>query len=248
MSTHAAASKSWSRSELDALTIENDFRLRGAEVTRLDTFVDATFAFVLTLLVISFDDLPSSHAEMIAAAKRIPAFAASFGTLMMFWLQHRRWGRRYGLENRRTLLLSLLFIFVVLVYVYPLRMIFEGMFSNLTGDYLTSDYRLDSYDDLRMLFVFYSMGFLVLSLVIGSLYWAALSQSTQLALNKVERYKTKMDMQRWFIAGALAIVSIVLSATLQERWVILGGYVYISFFGLAYLPEFFAKRRGQSAP
>ncbi len=91
MNTHATAGKQWTETELDSLTVESQFRLRGLEVTRLDTFIDAAFAFVLTLLVISFDEIPSNYAEMMAAVKRIPAFVASFALLMMFWLPHRRW-------------------------------------------------------------------------------------------------------------------------------------------------------------
>jgi hypothetical protein len=41
--------------------------LRGLEVTRLDTFVDAAFAFALTRLVISFDEIPSGISEKLAA-------------------------------------------------------------------------------------------------------------------------------------------------------------------------------------
>ncbi len=86
---------------------------------------------MLTLLVISFDEIPSNFTEILAAVKRIPGFAASFAVLMMFWLQHRLWSRWYGLENSRTILYSLALIFVMLVYVYPLRMIFEGLFSGI---------------------------------------------------------------------------------------------------------------------
>ena len=60
MNTHATANKLWTEKELEGLTVEDRFRLRGLEVTRLDTFVDAAFAFVLTLLVISFDAIPSN--------------------------------------------------------------------------------------------------------------------------------------------------------------------------------------------
>ena len=160
MNTHATAGKQWTETELNSLTVESQFRLRGLEVTRLDTFIDAAFAFVLTLLVISFDEIPSNYAEMMAAAKRIPAFAASFTILMMFWLSHRRWSRRYGLENSKTIWPSLALIFVVLVYVYPLRMIFEGWFSGLSGGYLPTSFSITTYDQVRMLFVFYSAGFL----------------------------------------------------------------------------------------
>ena len=36
--------------DLSKLPIEGSFRLRGREVTRLESFVDASFAFSLTLL------------------------------------------------------------------------------------------------------------------------------------------------------------------------------------------------------
>ena len=144
MNTHATANKLWTEKELEGLTVEDRFRLRGLEVTRLDTFVDAAFAFVLTLLVISFDAIPSNYPEMLTAVKRIPGFGASFAILMMFWLQHRLWSRWYGLENLKTILLSLTLIFVMLVYVYPLRMLFEGLFSNLTGGYLSASYQIDT--------------------------------------------------------------------------------------------------------
>jgi len=67
MTTHATSDKQWTEAELDNLTVEGQFRLRGLEVTRLDTFIDAAFAFVLTLLIISFDELPSTFAELMAA-------------------------------------------------------------------------------------------------------------------------------------------------------------------------------------
>ena len=39
--------------DLDALPRLRGFRLRGLEMTRLETFVDATFAFSITTLVIA---------------------------------------------------------------------------------------------------------------------------------------------------------------------------------------------------
>ena len=243
MNTHAAAGKRWTDKELDDLTVENQFRLRGLEVTRLDTFVDAAFAFVLTLLVISFDDIPSNIPEVLTAVKRIPGFAASFAILMMFWLQHRMWSRRYGLENPRTILYSLALIFVTLVYVYPLRMVFEGMFSNFTGGFLSTSYQIETYDDLRLIFVFYSVGFLAMSLLVSQLYRLAMRSSTSLALNTIELRKTRIVMQVWAVAASFGLLSIVLALTLPAAWVLAAGYIYFALFLAMRLPAYLDQRR-----
>ena len=238
MNTHATAGKQWTETELDSLTVESEFRLRGLEVTRLDTFIDATFAFVLTLLVISFDEIPSNHAEMLAAVKRIPGFAASFAILMMFWLQHRRWSRRYGLENYKTISLSLALIFVVLVYVYPLRMVFEGMFASLSGGYLSPSLRIETYDELRTLFVFYSVGFFAMSLLISQLYRVAMRNSTLLALNQIELRKTRLATYEWAFAASLGLLSILLALVVPDAWVPIAGYMYFALYAAFSLPSF----------
>ncbi len=243
MSTHAVDGKLWTDKELGDLTVENHFRLRGLEVTRLDTFVDAAFAFVLTLLVISFDDILSSIPEMLAAVKRIPGFAASFAMLMVFWLQHRKWSRRYGLENNRTILHSLLLIFVMLVYVYPLRMFFEGLFSNLTGGYLSTSYQIETYNDLRLMFVFYSGGFLAMSLLVSQLNRLAMRSSASLRLNSIELRNTRVEMHVWALAACFGLLSILLAVTLPDAWTLAAGYMYFALFPAMRLPAFLDRRR-----
>lgn len=246
MSTHASAGKQWTEPELDSLTVEEQFRLRGLEVTRLDTFVDATFAFVLTMLVISFDELPSTSAELLSAIKRIPAFAASFATLMMFWLKHRHWSRRYGLENSATIRHSLILIFVMLVYVYPLRMIFEGLFSQISNGYLPSSFQVDAFADIRIMFATYSIGFFALALLIYLLFRAAISNSSLLALNQFELQETQVDMQVWAIAAGFGVFSVLLALCLPDRYITLAGYVYFAFFLASRIPRYLAKRNAPS--
>lgn len=243
MNTHATAGRQWTEKDLDRLTVENHFRLRGLEVTRLDTFVDAAFAFVLTLLVISFDEIPSNYPEMLAAVRRIPGFAASFAVLMMFWLQHRMWSRRYGLENAKTILLSLTLIFVMLVYVYPLRMIFEGLFSNLSGGFLSTSYQINSYMELRMIFVFYSVGFLALSLIISQLYRMAERSSASLALNRLEQRKTRIERHAWMVAATFGLLSILFALFLPNGWILVAGHMYFALVPSMQLPAYLDRRR-----
>ena len=243
MSTHATAAKQWTEAELDALNVENNIRMRGLEITRLDTFIDAAFAFVLTLLVISFDRLPSNQAEMLAALKQIPAFAASFAILMTFWLQHRRWTRRYGLENTVTVTLSLLLIFVVLVYVYPLRVIFEALFSDLSGQFFPTTFQIQTYDDLRLIFLLSSIGFLAMELIVSQLYWAAYRSRDALMLCVEEIRRTRLDMHGWLVVTGFSAIAIILALFLPDRLVSLAGYVYVLLYPIARIPAYIDRRR-----
>ena len=84
---------------VDACPVENGFRLRGLDMTRTEVFVDAAFAFALTLLVISFDAIPRDWDEVVLAIKNIPAFAASVAMLAWIWYEHSVWSKRYGLDD-----------------------------------------------------------------------------------------------------------------------------------------------------
>ncbi len=105
------------------------FLERGLQVTRLEAFVDAAFAFAVTMLVISVDSIPDSIQALVVALKSIPAFAVSFAMIAMFWSAHARWSRRYGLDDRASTVLSLVLVFLVMIYVYPLRLLFGVFFA-----------------------------------------------------------------------------------------------------------------------
>ena len=57
--------------------------LRGEQMTRIETFVDAAFAFAFTMLVISIDEIPRSPAELIELSRDIPSFAVSYTHLTL---------------------------------------------------------------------------------------------------------------------------------------------------------------------
>ena len=247
MTTHATSDKQWTETELNGLPAEEQFRLRGLEVTRLDTFIDAAFAFVLTLLIISFDEIPSTYPELIVAIKRIPAFAFSFMIVMMFWLRHRRISRRYGLENTQTILLSLALVFVVLVYVYPLRIIFEAFFYSISDGYFPSTFQFQSYSDFLGIIAFYSLGFFAMSLIICLLYRAALRSDTALALNQIERRVTKLGMQVWAVAASFGPLVILLVFVLPDAWGAYAGYLYFGLFFAMRIPGYLDRRLNSDA-
>ena len=112
--------------ELSHLRVEDGFRLRGEDVSRLETFVDAGFAFSMTMLVIFYNQLPDTAAELRDALRKVPSFVLCFILLAEFWNAHNVWSRRYGLEDRASTVTSLAFLMVVLIWIYPLRMVISS--------------------------------------------------------------------------------------------------------------------------
>src|SRR5256885_15721932 len=100
------------------------FRLRGREVTRLESFSDAVFGFALTLLVVSLD-VPKSFDDLVTTMRGFPAFALCFLLLALIWNGHFKFCRRYGLDDGTARFLTCVMLFLVLFYVYPLKFLFN---------------------------------------------------------------------------------------------------------------------------
>lgn len=193
------------------------FRQRGAQVTRLETFVDAAFAFSLTLLAIVVGDLPHSIVELRAALRQVPAFAFCFVLLALFWSAHNRWSRRFGLDDARSTVLSLALVLVVMVYVYPLRMVVSGAMAFFSRGWAPFGYALDAARpmlDLQTMFIVYSIGFGLLSLLVWRLNAHALRLADQLDLDAHERAATITEIGIHVILFASAACSVATSTVL----------------------------------
>ena len=195
-------------------------------MTRIETFTDAAFAFALTLLVISFDELPSDFAEFSDALRRIPTFAACFAQIAMFWYAHHAWSRRYGLDDLATALLSLALVFVTLIYVFPLRIVFSALFAWITNGWVP--YELDSFDpgELGSIFIIYGAGFVAMSVIIVGFYGHAWRQRDALELTSAERFTTASEAQAWSIIASTGVLSILIAALAPPPWQPFAGMAY----------------------
>jgi hypothetical protein len=132
------------------------------------------FAFAVTMLVISLDAIPDSIGGMLSALKGVPAFAASFAQIMMFWFAHATWSRRFGLDDGPSSRLSLVLVFLVLVYVYPLKILFGSFFAWISRGWLPPVAEIHTLLDLQGMFVMYGIAFGTLSLCLAALNRQAL--------------------------------------------------------------------------
>ena len=231
---------------LEGLPVERGFRLRGASMTRLETFADAAFAFAVTLLVISVDDVPSSYREFQTALQSVPAFFACFAQLVMFWIGHRRWSRCYGLDDSVSLWLTMLLIAGVLVLVYPLRVVFSLGMGALSGGWLPIAFPMRP-EDTASTFVFYGLAFASLSGVILALYIRAWRLREALRLNAVERVDTRTSMNFWTILCATGLTSSLIALSVPPAMVGLAGWFYFwLFFGLGGFLWRTGRRRRQA--
>ena len=195
------------------------FRIRGVQATRVDAFVDAAFAFAVTLLVVSIGHIPESAEELGHAMLGVPAFAASFLLLARSWMSHRTWSRRYGIEDHTSLRLSLALVFVVLVYVYPLRMVAQLLlYVASSGRLVEQAPAMHTLGDLRVVYATFAIGFGVVSAITGLLYRHAWSQADAIALSAAERIRTRRSIERYMIFVGVALLSLALTFLLPVQW------------------------------
>ena len=208
------------------LDVRNGFRLRGRAMSRLETFADASFAFALTLLVISVDEIPGSYDELVDALRSVPAFLASFLQLAMFWMGHREWTRQYGLDDTTTLWLTLLLIAGVLIMVYPLKVMVAATFAYLTGGWAPGPFEITSYDQVRGIFALFGVSFFALSAIILLLFAHAYRRREALALSPFERHETLTSVFGWCILSGVGLLSVLLALLLPQQHIQLAGWCY----------------------
>ncbi len=218
----------YTENELEAMPKSHGFRLRGTEMTRLETFMDAAFAFAMTMLVISVGEIPTDYSELLISLKEIPAFLCSFFVIMLFWLRHRAWSRRYGLEDGITIFLSISLIFILLVYVYPLRLMFSALFMWISNGWLPSRFILYSISEIIGLFSIYGVGLFAIAGIISLLFLRTLYKKTALRLNEYEIHKTKIEITSMGVVSITGLMATILVLILPENIALLSGFLYLT--------------------
>jgi uncharacterized membrane protein len=171
---------------------------------RLDNFTDAAFAFAVSLLIIGGTGTPDSIGALYLALGDLPAFAFGFAIIAMFWISHVRWRAVRGEGDAWSIALTLLLVFLILIYVQPLRAMaaatshwFTGQGGGFQGD-------------VAQLFTIYGVGFVLMSLTTAALFADALRRDD---LTTEQRALTIGDRNIWFIHATTGLVSTLVSLT-----------------------------------
>lgn len=173
---------------------EGDFRVRGKEISRIEGLSDAVFGFAITLLAISLD-VPKTSAEVLRALRGVGAFAFTFLLLFNLWRMQYTFFRRYGLEDMKIVKLTGALLFVLLLFVYPLKFIMGVMnekLLNMAGfpDPAFVRAAVLSQHDFPLLLGAFGLGLAAVFAVFNAMYRHAYSLRDELQLDDIERFDT----------------------------------------------------------
>jgi len=214
------------------------FRLRGLEVTRLESFSDAVFGFALTLLVVSLD-VPKTFADLVATMRGFPAFALCFLFLALIWNGHYRYCRRYGLHDGTARFLTCVMLFLVLFYVYPLKFLFNFSITGLFGNVPES--AAMTHSEFSVLLVIYGLGFSAVYLAQTFLYLHAYRLREALELTELEKFDTRYQIFRLLTLVAFGLVAALLACIpLTRNW---SSMIYILLFPILRISRKIHRRR-----
>jgi uncharacterized membrane protein len=223
-----------------AQNFDQILRIRRHQPTRLEGFVDAALAFSVTLLVISIGHVPTTVGEMLQALRGLPTFGFCFLLIARIWTAHRYWSRHYDIEDTTSVHLSLLLVFLVLIYVYPLRMLFTLAVDSISGGAMV-DQRVivHNVDELRAAYTVFGAALASIAFVFVLLFRHALKCGEVIGLDPAERIITKLRILGWSSTGAIALLSILVAYSLPFDGGTALGY---SLPGCIYFLLFFPPR------
>jgi len=202
---------------------EPGFRFRGKEAGRLENFSDAVFGMAITLLLISSTP-PSNFDQLKRFTYELFPFLACITLISLIWHEHYIFFLRYGLRNGRMVVLNTLFLIIILFYVYPLKflttMLIVGPLAYLSGNQvLLSDIKAMIHArDVGELMIIYGIGASSVFVVLSMMYRYALSQSSLLDLNELERYDTRMSMISNLLMASVPLASVIAAVILRNSY------------------------------
>ena len=220
---------------------EEGFSWRGQEVSRIEGFSDAVFAFAVTLLVVSLE-VPNTFDELLATMQGFFAFAICFCLLLAVWLEHYKFFRRYGLGSDAFIVrLNAVLLFIVLFYVYPLKFLFTLVvdqylgFSTVVSPSMNATSEEIEPGQLPLLLVIFGAGFVAVQLVFVLLYLRAYVLRRALGLDARETSITRQEIQSFLLMVGVGLTSISIAVFGGEEATSWAGYAYLALFPLLML-------------
>ncbi len=193
---------------------DNHFRWRGGEVTRLEGIADSVFAITLTLLIVSSSQITGFN-EVWLMVRDLPAFLASFALIMYIWLEHYIFFRRFGLIDGWSLFFNALFLFLVMILAYPLKLLTTFLWHLIIGVPTESLFALHEtgmaitqFEQRQYMMYFYGAAIVGIFGILMLMHVNAWVKRNRLELDKMERLITVQSLTHHALSTAIGLISI----------------------------------------
>lgn len=201
------------------ISTDENFRWRGGEVSRIEAFSDGIFSITVTLLIIANASIDVFY-DVWILVRDLPAFFLSFAMIMYAWYEHYIFFRRYGLGDGFTLFLNTLFLFLVMILAYPLKLLTTFLWYLVIGEptdvlfELPADASFTLTEFTQRAYMMYFYGAAIIG-VFGTLllmHINAYARKKALELDHLERLSTLLAISQHVATVLIAFLSIAILA------------------------------------
>ncbi|PHR57603.1 MAG: hypothetical protein COA47_11525 [Robiginitomaculum sp.] len=216
-----------SQQPIKGIAEEKYFRWRGKEVSRTENLSDIVFAMALTLIVAS--SVPSSFAELTGLWREGIAIGLCFTILLLIWRIHFVFFRRYDLEDRTTMVLNSILIFLIMIFAYPLKFLAMFLVNYFTEGFpaLLDIATVLSLEQAPWLTAIYSIGYGVVYAVFAAMYAHAAKRADDIGLNQAERVLTTAAIHANLVHVGFAGFVVLLTQILPDAFVTMAGFFFV---------------------
>jgi hypothetical protein len=160
-------------------------------------------------------------------------FGFSVTLIMIIWYQHYIFFIKYGLQDAKIVAINTILIFLVLIYVYPLKFlsrVIVELYSGIFGvESDLSRFGEFSFDNMRFLMIVYGFGAFSIFMTIALMYSYALKRKKELELTDYEVFDTKTGRVSNLLLASIPFISAMISVF--DFW---GNHITIIVSGFSY--------------
>jgi len=217
--------------------LDQRIRYRGLNQTRIETFSDAVFALAITLVILS-STVPETFAELRTSMGDVLPFFLCVVLLVVIWTQHYKYFLKYGLQDMPTIVFNTFLLFLVLVYVYPLKFLMKFLVTLFTSLFTgNNSYFSEMYadqmqkGDMPFLMMVYGLGASLIFFTLTILYRHAYKRRVELELDAYETFDAKTSIGTNLLMGLIPMISFLIAWIGPDSpWTYsLSGFIYMLY-------------------
>ncbi|MEP1035635.1 TMEM175 family protein [Ekhidna sp.] len=197
--------------------LDPNFRYRGLDQTRIETFSDAVFAVAFTLVVLS-STVPETFTELRRSIHDIIPSFICIVLIVVIWYQHYVFFLRYGLQNTKTVTVNTFLLFLVLIYIYPLKFLarflvelYSGLIFGMPDNFMDDFGGNMNSDNMTLLMTAYGAGATFIFLAMTWLYRHAYNRREDLKLNEYEIFATRVSLWQNLLMSSIPFLSTMIA-------------------------------------